>query len=156
MKISRRLFVRASACAGLASALPLNSIFGNPKGSEPGISTSEIALPKAVLLDPLHQLTAGKYSPLINQKFTIHLPEASQRPVVVTLIEVKPLATAEKAGREGFSLLFRGPVDKPLPQNVYPIEHQAIGKFSLLKVPVKTDRRGMYYEIVFNRLRLPR
>ena len=156
MKISRRLFVRASACAGLASALPLNPIFGNPKGLESSVSTPGIALPKAVLRDPLHQLTADKFAALINQKFTIHQPQESLRPVVVTLIQVKPLAAAEKAGREGFSLLFRGPVDRPLPQNVHPIEHPAIGKFSLLKVPVKTDRRGIYYEIVFNRLRLSR
>ena len=156
MKISRRHFVRASACAGLATALPQNPIFGRSKSSEPGIPSAGIAPPKAALLDPLHRLTADQFSALMNQKFAIHRPRENGGPVVVTLIEVKPLEAAEKAGREGFSLLFRGPIDKPLPQNVHPIEHRAIGKFSLLKVPVKTDRRGIYYEIVFNRLRLPR
>jgi hypothetical protein len=154
MKIPRRLFVRASACAGLATALSQHPIFGRSKTFAPGIPAAGRAIPKPALLDPLYQLTTDRFSALMNQKFAIHVPEEQRGPVAVTLIEIKPLKSAEKTGQESFSLLFRGPVDRPLPQNIHPIEHRAIGKFSLLKVPVKTDRRGVYYEIIFNRLRL--
>jgi hypothetical protein len=51
-----------------------------------------------------------------------------------------------------FSLLFRGPLQPVLPQQIYPVEHAALGRFDLFVVPVKRDTHGLYYEAVFNRL----
>ena len=75
--------------------------------------------------------------------------------VNLTLVEVTNFASRKQtaSGREGFALLFRGPKDVVLRQDTYFIEHQELGMFSFLVVPVGTkDTRAPYYEVVINRL----
>jgi len=77
--------------------------------------------------------------------------EASK--IKVTLVDVTNLASRTVAGKEGFSLLFRGSKETSLKQNTYLIEHDQLGMFSFLVVPVRTrDTRAPYYEAVVNRL----
>jgi hypothetical protein len=54
--------------------------------------------------------------------------------------------------QEQFTLDFRGPADIFLPQNMYRMEHEKLGTFDLLLVPVARDENGFNYEAVFNRL----
>jgi hypothetical protein len=75
--------------------------------------------------------------------------------VKITLVDVANFASRKQAeaGREGFSLLFRGPKETTLKQDTYLIEHEQLGMFSFLVVPVGTkDTRGPCYEAVINRL----
>jgi hypothetical protein len=75
--------------------------------------------------------------------------------VKITLVDVANFASRKQAaaGKEGFSLLFRGPKEIPLKQDTYLIEHDELGMFSFLVVPVGTQgTRGPYYEAVINRL----
>jgi hypothetical protein len=71
------------------------------------------------------------------------------------LVRVTNFATQNEteAGKEGFSLLFRGPKETTLKQDTYVIEHERLGRFSFLIVPVGTkDTRAPHYEAVINRL----
>jgi hypothetical protein len=75
--------------------------------------------------------------------------------VKVKLVHVNNFASAKQteAGKEGFSLLFRGSKETSLKQGTYLIEHEELGKFSFLVVPVGTkDTRAPHYEAVINRL----
>ena len=75
--------------------------------------------------------------------------------VKVKLVDVTNLASRKQtaAGKEGFSLLFRGPQENILKQNTYLIEHAQLGMLSFLIVPVGTrDTRSPYYEAIINRL----
>lgn len=55
--------------------------------------------------------------------------------------------------REAFTLVLRGGHSSPLKQQTYEIEHEKLGSFSLLVVPVLArDDKARYYEINFNRL----
>jgi hypothetical protein len=75
--------------------------------------------------------------------------------VKVKLVDVANFASRKQvaAGKEGFSLLFRGPQDNVLQQNTYLIEHAELGMLSFLIVPVGTrDTRSPYYEAIINRL----
>jgi len=75
--------------------------------------------------------------------------------VKFTLVDVSSFASKKQtaAGKEGFSLLFRGPKEMTLNQDTYLIEHEQLGTFSFLVVPVGTkDTRAPYYEAVINRL----
>jgi hypothetical protein len=79
--------------------------------------------------------------------------EASK--VKITLVEVTSFASRKQAqaGKEGFSLIFRGPKETTLKQDTYVIEHEDLGMFSFLVVPVGTkDKRAPHYEAVINRL----
>ena len=51
-----------------------------------------------------------------------------------------------------FSLVFRGPLQPLLPQRIYQVEHDQLGRFDLFIVPIRRDTHGLYYEAVFNRV----
>lgn len=75
--------------------------------------------------------------------------------VKFTLVDVTSFASKKQtaAGKEGFSLVFRGPTEAALKQDTYLIEHEQLGMFSFLVVPVGTkDTRAPHYEAVINRL----
>ena len=75
--------------------------------------------------------------------------------VKVKLVRVNNFASEKQteAGKEGFSLLFRGSKETALKQGTYLIEHEQLGRFSFLVVPVGTkDTRAPHYEAVINRL----
>jgi len=57
-----------------------------------------------------------------------------------------------RLSRDRFSLVFRGPQQPTYPQQIYPFEHDRLGRFDLFIVPVKRDAHGLYYEAVFNRV----
>jgi hypothetical protein len=88
----------------------------------------------------------------LHTKFLLH-HEAEKVPV--KLVDVTNLAsrTHEQAGKEAFSLIFSGPKETTLRQNTYLIEHEKLGMFSFLIVPVRTrNNRAAHYEAIINRL----
>ena len=53
--------------------------------------------------------------------------------------------------QEGFTLLFCAPNRPALPQRIYSLEHETLGKIEMMfLVPVAEDENGRYYEAVFN------
>ena len=71
------------------------------------------------------------------------------------LIEATALGSGSPDGGTGdgrrrpFSIVFRGPANRLLPQRIYRVEHEAIGSFELFLVPIGPDGAGMRYEAVF-------
>lgn len=51
-----------------------------------------------------------------------------------------------------FSLVFRGALDQPLEQGLYPMTHEKMGAESLFLVPIGREADGFRYEAVFNNL----
>jgi hypothetical protein len=75
--------------------------------------------------------------------------------VKIKLVDVTSFASRKQIaeGKEGFSLLFRGPQETTLRQDTYLIQHEELGMFSFLVVPIGTrDKRAPHYEAVVNRL----
>ncbi len=69
------------------------------------------------------------------------------------LVEAKPLAPQRGAPRpEPFSLIFRGPRDRPLDQRIHTLQHDRLGQFALFLAPIGpgSDGRGPYYQAIFN------
>jgi hypothetical protein len=72
---------------------------------------------------------------------------------VLELVEAKSLPPQPGAPRpEPFSLIFRGPRDRPLDQRIHTIEHDRLGRLGLFLVPIGpgSDGRGPYYQAIFN------
>jgi len=139
MTSSRREFLKRGSWMALAAGIPLSLA---EKASGMGI----IAAPTETIL------SKSSFEAQLNTKFLIN-HEASK--VNVTLVDVGNLSTRKekRAGKEGFSLIFRGSPDQRLKQNTYLIEHEKMGMFSFLLVPIGTrDKRAPYYEAVVNRL----
>lgn len=137
MSSSRREFLKRGSLMALAAGIPLG-VGEKALGME--------AIPAGV------GLSKAAFESQLNTKFLINQEAAK---VAVTLVNVTNLASKKetKTGKEGFSLVFRGPKETALQQNTYVIEHETLGMFSFLIVPIRTrDDRAAHYEAVINRL----
>ena len=138
MKSSRREFLKRGTLGALAAGVPLSL---TEKVSARGTTTSTTAV-----------LNMAAFKSQLGTSFTINDEVAK---VKVKLVDVTSFGSRKQtaAGKEGFSLLFRGPQDNILKQNTYLIEHAQLGMLSFLIVPVGTrDTRSPYYEAIINRL----
>ena len=136
MSRSRREFLKRGMFVALAAGVPLAL---TEKASGMGTSTAA-------------GLNLASFKSQLGTSFQIN-HQASK--VKITLVDVADFASRKQAaaGKEGFSLLFRGPKETALKQDTYLIEHEQLGMFSFLVVPVGTkDTRGPHYEAVINRL----
>ena len=139
MSSSRREFLKRGSWMALVAGVPL-SLSENILGQGAGRGSAAAGLNKAAFESQLHT----KF--IINQ-------EAAKVPV--TLVDVANLASgkANRTSKEAFSLLFRGPKETTLQQDTYLIEHEQLGLFSFLIVPVRTkNTRAAHYEAIINRV----
>jgi hypothetical protein len=93
----------------------------------------------------LGALTAGDFAPLLHEPFRIDRGDGS--PFSVELIEVSEADSG--AVRQQFSLVFRGGPTPPLPQRIYAVEHERLGRIELFLVPLGPDDDGQRYQAVF-------
>ena len=136
MSRSRREFLKRGIFVALAAGVPLAL---TEKAFGMGTSTAA-------------GLNMASFKSQLGTSFLIN-HQASK--VKFTLVGLTSFASRKEtaAGKEGFSLLFRGPKETTLEQDTYLIEHEELGMFSFLVVPVGTkDTRGPHYEAVINRL----
>jgi hypothetical protein len=102
----------------------------------------------------LEQLTHENFDPHLNTVFQVRIAE--DQAVPLELIEVRRMATqpavAQRVVRTySFALLFLGPSEPPLPQQMYTFAHPAMGLIGdLFIVPVGREERGLRYEAIFN------
>ena len=142
MSSSRRDFLKRGTFVALAAGIPLALT-----GKAFGMGTTESATKSAAAV-----LDLESFESQLGTSFVINHGAAK---VKTKLVHVNNFASAKQtaAGKEGFSLLFRGPKETILQQDTYLIEHEVLGMFSFLVVPVGTkDTRAPHYEAVINRL----
>lgn len=95
----------------------------------------------------LDHLTKESLTENLATRFKVSLGDTNS--VELELIRVDELASAP--GQQQLSVIFRGPVDVPLPQTTYNLEHERLGQSSLFLVPVGIEKEGRLYEAFFNR-----
>jgi uncharacterized protein DUF6916 len=138
MSSSRRKFLKQGTLMALAAGVPWSL---TEKASGMGTSTSKTA-----------GLTFASFKSQRGTTFFIHHGTGKLK---ATLVDITSFASRQQtaAGKEGFTLLFRGPQDTTLKQDTFLIEHDQLGLFSFLIVPVRTrDTRAPHYAAVINRL----
>ena len=84
----------------------------------------------------------------MHEVFTIRIPEGDA-------IDLKLIESVDesKEGNELFWFIFEGPVDRPLPQMTYSLEHTQLGELPMFLVPVATsNNQVMHYQSIFNRV----
>jgi len=106
----------------------------------------------------LGSLTAASFAPHKGTEFRIHVNDSII--LLAELVDVSvrgqpvPRAvwdTNPEPQRERFSIVLRGPLDQPLAQQMYDVEHATIGLIEgLFLVPVGINQDGRYYEAVFS------
>jgi hypothetical protein len=94
------------------------------------------------------ELLRPVYAAHVGTKFRARLEEAHM--LELELIEVNEIPSPPT--QEQFSLIFCGPVDAPLQQRTYELDHDELESSALLLVPVGSTPAGLFYEAFFNRL----
>jgi hypothetical protein len=100
----------------------------------------------------LDRLTSGDFEPLRGAAFVVELPAAPG--VGLELVEVRalrppPARPGRPAPRHPFALTFRAHTPAYLPQGIYPITHDRLGRLDVFLVPVGRDDDGLLLEAVF-------
>jgi hypothetical protein len=84
----------------------------------------------------------------VNDQFRVVSEHAA--PVNLELIQVSEEKVTQK--QQVFSILFRGPADRFIPQRTYKLMHHRLGEVDIFLVPVGQDKEGFQYQAVFNHL----
>jgi hypothetical protein len=145
MVISRREFLKAGTMAGISAIVPVG-VFN----AVTAWGDSNVAATAGGDRPDVSSLSRTTFARQLHDRFRIL--SAASRPVDVKLIGVRDLDVSSGSREQCFSILFRGPRKRPLPQETYMINHREIGTFPLLLVPVGESRTGRFYEAVFNRI----
>jgi hypothetical protein len=139
MSTSRRDFLKKGSLIAVAAAVPTSVVRG--------LSSRELVAP----LGAESVLNKAAFTAQLNTQFRI---KHARSQVMVKLVDVSDLKHRKGArkGKEGFSLLFREPNVASLAQGTYEIQHDKLGAFSFLLVPVPSKGKVISYEAVVNRL----
>lgn len=65
-------------------------------------------------------------------------------------VEALNASGGPKGMRPPFSLMFRCPDQRVLPQRLYRLEHPAMGEIAIFMVPIGRDQSGVQYQALFN------
>lgn len=134
MDASRRGFLKRGTVGALGVALSLGSTDKILARAGLSCAAPRLALDKAA------------FQAQLRTQFFIGVSR-----VPIKLFEVFDLGSRRNA--EAFSLIFQCDNTSPLRQETYRIDHEKLGRFSLLLVPiVSRDKSCRYYEAVINRL----
>lgn len=97
--------------------------------------------------DKLTTLSHGDFAEHLNTKFRVVEADKSLEFELTEISDVK-----SGGGQEFFSLFFTADNDAVLPQKLYELEHETLGRGSIFLVPVGEGDDKLRYEAVFNRL----
>lgn len=98
----------------------------------------------------MDSITLQHFMPLLGQRFDVQVDPGNA--VGTELAEATALPSpAVGAGREAFSLMFKGPPQPVLPQRIYRVAHDggALAPLDLFIVPVRGSADAIWYEAVF-------
>jgi hypothetical protein len=96
----------------------------------------------------LSELTHETFANELGSPF--QLKYGADAPLRLELIEATAATpSAVGARRTPFSLLFRGPRQPVLPQKIYRLAHERLGRLEIFIVPLGPDGEGMTYEAIF-------
>lgn len=134
---SRRDFLKKGSLVALAAGVPLGFAEKVAEGS-----VSNWSAPAG--------LSLSTFRNQLNSQFLVR---KGNRKVAVKLVEVKDLRHESNLKHRGecFGLQFRGDRGNMLKQDTYVMEHEKLGSFSFLIVPMRMESVP-YYEAIVNRL----
>ncbi|NET11235.1 MAG: hypothetical protein F6K16_42455 [Symploca sp. SIO2B6] len=106
-------------------------------------------------------LTLSDFSPVVGSSFQLHTePEISIQLELLEVVALRNKQSVQSERRDSnseanaqdseFSLLFKGPTDMPLPQQIYQLNHNELGELGIFLVPVACHADGMKYEAIFS------
>jgi len=102
----------------------------------------------------LERLTLDMLVPLVGQPFWLLLDDGTPIETVLERATANPTSGWHPADtephRQSFTLTFLGPPQFVLPQRIYQVEHETLGKLEIFLVPIGRTQQGVSYEAVFS------
>ncbi len=95
----------------------------------------------------LHQLKLDHFTQHLGDTF--RYTGAGEESIDLKLSEANGLTKPPSAERTPFSLLFIGPSEPLLEQQIHTLHHEKLGELSLFLVPLGPGSGGFQYEAVF-------
>lgn len=97
----------------------------------------------------MESLELDHFAPHVGSVFRVE--DGDGGPVELVLIEAQSIRPSPGAPRQDpFTLLFRGPRERYLPQRMYRIAHPELDELTLFLIPRLPDEEGSYFEAIFN------
>ena len=96
----------------------------------------------------IETFTIDLFSGDVGGKYLMHYGEG--KTAELELVSVRDVGSSVR--QEQFALEFRAPVDAPIAQGIYQVEHDKLGALNLFLVPISRDQHGLHYEAIFNRM----
>jgi hypothetical protein len=93
-------------------------------------------------------LTMDLFEGQLNTKFRMHYGDSQSADLM--LIDVNDVGSSER--QQQFSLVFLAPLEAPILQASYRVDHDKLGNLDLFLVPIARDAEGVRYEAIFNRV----
>ena len=98
-------------------------------------------------MNKLAALTHAHFEACRQQPFGLELD--GREGMSLALLDVYRPSGPPSGGRQLFSLAFRGPRQPVLPQQVYTLTNETLGRLEIFLVPIGPDGAGLRYEAVF-------
>jgi hypothetical protein len=102
----------------------------------------------------LETATSATFQPHVGERFDVTPNEGEPFEALLSSCEETSYRPPPEPGREPqrvpFSLIFHGPAERPLRQQICAFRHPQLGAFELFIVPLGPDDQGMRYEAVIS------
>jgi len=95
----------------------------------------------------LATVQCADFAACVKQDFEL---QTSATPLVLQLIEARPLGVRPESGREPFALTLRGAPQLRLPQAIYKMNNPQLGEMEIFLVQIAADQTSSTVEAVFN------
>ena len=99
----------------------------------------------------LDRLTVATFTERLGELFRLSRDGAPD--LELRLVQARSLSSGGAnmgRRREPFSLVFRGPAQPILPQRIYALDNEALGRLEIFLVPIESRADGTKYEAIFN------
>jgi hypothetical protein len=90
------------------------------------------------------------FEPRVGDRFALSLDGLDGAALTLSEAQLYSERHQRQGGRPPFSLIFLGPGEFVLPQQIYALRHDALGELEIFLVPVGRDAEGVRYQAVFN------
>lgn len=98
-------------------------------------------------MSDLAALTHAHFEACRQQPFMLERDGGDALPL--RLVEIHSHGSPPPHGRQPFSLVFRGPRQPVLPQQIYALTNETLGRLEIFLVPIGPDETGLRYEAIF-------
>jgi hypothetical protein len=89
------------------------------------------------------------YAEAVGTRFRLRAPSDADCEIVLDRVVAQPTMPGAPEGRIPFTLTFRGPAGRTIPQDVYRLDHARLGRADLLLVPIGPPRDRVVLEAIF-------